>query len=91
MVEAEHDLVVLSVGLLPVPEICHVFKGENLELDEFSYIKQVEADISPAKTSIKGVFVAGAASGPKDIPDSIIQAGSAAAEASAYLKQMKKE
>ena len=87
---AEHDLVVLSVGLLPNPEIARIFKEEKLELDEFFYIKQVEEDLSPARTSIEGVFVAGTAAGPKDIPDSILTAGAASAEVAAYIESRRR-
>jgi len=84
--EAEHDLVVLSVGLLPIPEIASIFKDNELELDEFHYIRLIDEDLSPAKTSIEGVFVAGTAYGPKDIPDSILSAGAASAEVTAYIE-----
>jgi heterodisulfide reductase subunit A-like polyferredoxin len=35
------------------------------------------------------VFVAGAASGAKDIPDSILHAGAAVAQAAAHLEKVK--
>ncbi len=88
---AEHDLVVLSVGLLPNPEISRIFKDMELSLDEHFYIKQVDQDKAPARTSIEGVFVAGTASGPMDIPDSILSAGAASAEAAAYIESSKEE
>ena len=84
--EAEHDMVVLSVGILPNSEISSSFKNEKLELDEYNYLMQVKKLTSPAKTTIKGVFVAGTASGPMDIPDSILSAGDASAEATSYLR-----
>ncbi len=87
---AEHDLVVLSVGILPNPEIAKIFKEEKLELDQFFYIKQVDEDLSPARTSIEGVFVAGTAAGPKDIPDSILTAGAASAEVAAYIESRRR-
>lgn len=64
-----------------------MFKGSVLELDQFNFVKQIDELVSPALTSIEGVFVAGAASGPKDIPDSILSAGSAAAEVAGYLNR----
>ena len=64
-----------------------MFKGEILELDDFSFVKQIDELVSPALTSIEGVFVAGAASGPKDIPDSILSAGCAASEVAGYLNR----
>jgi heterodisulfide reductase subunit A2 len=84
--EKEHDLVVLSVGLLANSAITGVFKNETLEIDASNYIKQPNLLQSPALTSINGVFVAGTASAPMDIPDSIMSAGAAAAEACGYLK-----
>jgi heterodisulfide reductase subunit A-like polyferredoxin len=86
--EAEHDLVVLSVGILPNNTVASLFKNRSLELDKFNYIKQVDELLSPAKTSIDGVFIAGAASGPLDIPDSILSAGCASAEAASYIRSI---
>lgn len=65
-----------------------MFPVQPLELDKFNFVKQADELISPALTSIPGVFVAGAASGPKDIPDSILSAGCAASEVASYLNSM---
>ena len=46
-------------------------------------------DIDPGRTSIPGVFVAGTASGAKDITDSILHAGAAAAQVAAHLESQK--
>ncbi len=83
--EAKHDLVVLSVGVIPNKDIPKMFTDQILQLDDFGFVKQVDELVNPALTTIKGVFVAGAASGPKDIPDSILSAGCAASEVAAYL------
>jgi len=87
--EAEHDLVVLSVGILPDQIPDHLFKTKALAKDPFNYVKQVDELSNPAKTSINGVFVAGAASGPMDIPDSILSAGAASAETATYIRRLK--
>ncbi len=79
---AEHDLVVLSLGLLPgwTPGgRCTLGMGPD------NFIKTVKPKLAPTLTDLSGVFVAGAASGPKDIVDSIAEAGAAAMEASCYL------
>jgi len=89
LVKETHDLVVLSVGFLPNPEIAEIFKNEKLELDEYGWIKPVNEDVNPVQTSIGGVFVAGCALGPKDIPDSIVEAGAAASQCAAYLKEVR--
>jgi heterodisulfide reductase subunit A len=51
------------------------------------FIRAIEPKLAPCRTDQEGVFVAGAVAGPKDIPDSIIEAGAAALEAAAYLRR----
>jgi len=79
---AEHDLVVLSLGLVPGwdPEGRCV-----LDTAEDKFIKSVKPKTAPTLSALEGVFAAGAAAGPKDIVDSIVEAGAAAMEASRYL------
>jgi heterodisulfide reductase subunit A2 len=79
---AEHDLVVLALGMLPgwAPrDRCALETGTD------NFIKTVKPKLAPTLTTLDGVFVAGAAAGPKDIVDSIVEAGAAAMEASRYL------
>ena len=87
LLEAEHDLVILSVGVLPNEGVNSLFENKKLQLDPFRFVGQSDLLASPAKTSIEGVFVAGTATGPMDIPDSILSAGAASSEAISYLIQ----
>ncbi len=84
--EAEHDLVVLSIGVLPNTEAKMMFDSPTIELDKFNFIKQSDELVCPPKTNIEGVFVAGTSSGPMDIPDSILSAGSASACSANYIR-----
>lgn len=84
--EAEHDLVVLSVGIQSNTEFSEMFGNGGIEADDFNYIKQVDELCCPAKTSIDGIFVAGTAAGPMDIPDSILSAGAASSETASYIR-----
>jgi heterodisulfide reductase subunit A len=52
------------------------------------FIHTVSPKLAPTLTTEEGVFAAGAATGPKDIVDTIIEAGAAAMEASRYLMNM---
>jgi heterodisulfide reductase subunit A len=86
VVTRDHDLVVLSLGMLPEwnPDgVCPV------STDTDAFIKTIRPKISPALTDMEGVFVAGVAAGPKDIVDTIVEAGAAAMEASNYLNDLK--
>ena len=84
--ETEHDMVVLAVGVRPNDEAAHLFAEGELRLDDFGWVGEADEDVNPGATNIPGVFVAGAASGVKDIPDSILHAGGAAAQAAAHLE-----
>jgi heterodisulfide reductase subunit A len=85
VVERKHDLVVLSVGLLPGYNPQGVY---GVSIAEDGFVNLPSANFAPSLTSQEGIFVAGTASGPMDIVDSIMTAGSAAAEASAYLRAL---
>ena len=87
VVEREHDLVILSLGMVPgwTPQgICSV----SCDTDRF--IKSSMPQIAPTITDMAGVFVAGVAAGPKDIVDTIAEAGAAAMEASKYMTALGK-
>ena len=81
-VERKFDLVVLSLGLLPDWDPDGIMK---IQKDSEGFIEMAEPKIAPGLTNMNGVFVAGAAAGPKDIVDSIVEAGSAAMKASMHL------
>jgi heterodisulfide reductase subunit A len=93
IVEAEYDMVVLAVGVQPNRDAERLFgiaadglDPAGLEFDEYHYVAEPDEDMNPGKTSIPGVFVAGTASGAKDIADSIVHAGAAVAQAAAHLE-----
>jgi heterodisulfide reductase subunit A len=86
---AEHDLVVLAVGVAPNPAAQALFESGELALDDASFVLEPSEDLDPGRTSIDGVFVAGAAAGARDIPDSILHAGAAAIQAAAYVEKVR--
>jgi len=76
VVEEEFDLVVLSVGLSPSEKIQQLGRRLGLKLNEYGFC---QTDVfSPVKTSRAGIYVCGAFQGPKDIPETVIQASGAA-------------
>jgi heterodisulfide reductase subunit A-like polyferredoxin len=86
IVEAEYDMVVLAVGVQPNREVEQLFAGAGIAFDDYHYVAEPNDDIDPGLTSIPGVFVAGTASGAKDIADSIVHAGAAVAQVAAHLE-----
>lgn len=87
--EAEFDLVVLAVGVQPNLDTRGLFSAGDLRHDAHYYVEEVEPELNPGRTSIPGVFVAGAASGAKDIPESILHAGAAVAQAAAHVERLR--
>jgi heterodisulfide reductase subunit A len=90
MQKAEHDLVVLTVGFMPNTEVFKLYTGGSLDADEFNYVKEIDPVSEPCKTNIPGLFAAGALLGARDIPDTVLHAGAAAAQASAYIESTRK-
>jgi heterodisulfide reductase subunit A-like polyferredoxin len=88
--KVEHDLVVLSVGLLPNPEALKLFGDEKLQVDPYGYVGEIDEDVNPGKTSIDGVFVAGTSSAARDIPDTILHSGGAVMQAAAYVEDRRR-
>jgi heterodisulfide reductase subunit A len=84
---AVHDLVVLAVGLLPDNEVLKAFEGVTIHTDELGFVKVDPED--PVRTNVEGVFAAGCITGPKDIPDTILEAAAAAMRCAAFLKEVK--
>jgi heterodisulfide reductase subunit A len=80
---------VLSTGFMPNTDYRKFFTGGDLESDEFLYVREPAGLTSPGRTAVEGVFAAGTATGPMDIPDSILHAGAAASQAAAYIEKVR--
>jgi heterodisulfide reductase subunit A-like polyferredoxin len=85
MVSEEFDLVVLSVGLEPARDHDEIAKVFGIDLNSYGFAKT--STFTPLQTSRSGVFVSGAFSGPKDVPETVAQGSAAAAEASSLLSE----
>ena len=85
----EHDLVVLAVGLLPNTAPFGLYKGGELQADDFGYVCEVDPVMEPGTTNVAGLYLAGTVSGARDIPDTVLHSGAAATQVSAYLERMR--
>jgi heterodisulfide reductase subunit A2 len=79
------DMVVLSVGLEPQTDAQDVRRMFNISCASEGWFLERHPKLAPVSTFTGGVYIAGACQGPKDIPDSVAQAGAAAAEALALI------
>jgi len=76
----EADMVTLATAMVPKTGVAETL---GLKVDNYGFLKSGE---HPVLSSKPGVFIAGAAEGPRDISDSVAMASSAAAHVSAALR-----
>jgi len=86
-VKEAYDLFVLSVGLQTGPAAIKMAQNLGITLDKYNFAKTTS--FNPVATSKPGIFAAGAFQGPKDIPQSVTEASSAAMEAAAGLTSVR--
>jgi heterodisulfide reductase subunit A len=79
IIETEFDLVVISTGLQLSKSSDTIIDSLKLSKSSDGFIKEAHLKYRPVDTLIEGVFVAGTAQGPKDIPDTVAQASASAA------------
>jgi heterodisulfide reductase subunit A len=77
------DMLVLSVGLEVAPEVVELGKTLGVELNANKFADT--SSFTPVSTSRDGIYVCGAFQGPKDIPQSVMEASASAAAASELL------
>ena len=78
-IEDVFDMVVLSVGMSPVEGAASLAEKMGIELNPHGYAKT--GSLSPVSTSREGIYVCGTFQEPKDIPQSVMEASAAVAEA----------
>ncbi|MDR1573900.1 MAG: FAD-dependent oxidoreductase [Clostridiales Family XIII bacterium] len=78
---ADYDLIVLATGFRSNPAAAELFDKVGIKTDRYGFVS-CDAFSAPA-TSVCGIFACGAASGPKDIPETVAEAGAAASAAAA--------
>lgn len=83
--EHELDMVVLSVGLKPSDDLKHLTGIINISQTADGFVMEAHPKLRPVDAPTPGIFFAGSVEAPKDIKDSVTQAGAAVARASILL------
>ncbi|HMK33459.1 MAG TPA: CoB-CoM heterodisulfide reductase HdrA2 [Desulfomonilaceae bacterium] len=81
------DMVVLSVGIKPHKDAPVLQRLLNLSTDTDGFYMEAHPKLRPVDTTSGGVFLAGAAEGPKDIKDSVTQASAASSRANILMSK----
>ncbi len=69
--EREFDLVVLSIGMSPPADSKLIASLFKVTLDKDKFFLEAHIKLRPFDTAVKGIFIAGSCSGPKDVEESI--------------------
>jgi len=79
------DLLILMVGMIRSEGTKFLISELNLDTNSSNFINPTDEHLLPNNTNVKGVFVAGTATSPKSISDTIADARSAAFFIHQYL------
>jgi len=87
------DWIVLSTPLIPHKDSIILARTLKIPLSPDGFLMEAHLKLRPVDTQMDGIFLAGASTGPKDIPESIVSAKAAAARAGILManKRMRTE
>lgn len=85
-VEVMADMVVLATAMVPSGD-GDLARSLRVPTDSYGFFQEVHPKLRPAETLTAGVFIAGSAQSPKDIPDTVAQASAAASKALEMLSR----
>jgi heterodisulfide reductase subunit A len=81
--EETFDMVVLSIGLEIGRDAIQLAETIGIELDQYHFVRS--DSFHPVATSVPGIFACGVFTGPKDIPQSVMEASAAACASTGKL------
>ncbi len=86
-VEIDADMVVLAMAMEPAKGARELAKKLKIAVDKDGFLSEAHPKLKPVESVTSGMFLAGAAQAPKDIPEAVAQASGAAAKAITILSQ----
>ena len=79
-IEIRADLVVLATGVTSADGARELAQKLRVGFDKYGFFTEAHPKLRPVETNTPGVFLAGTCQAPKDIPDTVSQAGAAASK-----------
>ena len=86
-IEVDADMVVLALATRPSKGAEELARKLKIAMDKDGFLSEAHPKLRPVESITAGMFLAGAAQAPKDIPEAVAQASGAAAKAIAILSQ----
>jgi len=88
-IEIDADMVVLAMAMRPSKGASELAKKLKIAMDKDGFLAEAHPKLRPVESVTSGIFLAGAAQAPKDIPEAVAQASGAAVKAVSILSQDK--
>ena len=88
-IKTETDLIVLATAIEPVKSVRNIAGLLSASIDTNNFMTEAHPKLRPVESPTAGVFLAGACQGPKDIPETVSQAGATAAKVIGLLAKDK--
>ena len=82
-------MVVLAAAIEPNPDVRKIATMLTASIDTNNFLPESHAKLRPVESPTAGVFLSGVCQGPKDIPETVAQAGAAAVKAIGLLAKDK--
>lgn len=83
----ESDLVILSTAIIPSQGVAELARKVGVEIGRDGFVEELDAKSRLTETNIDGIFACGCATGPKDIPESVVDAAAAAIKAGERMRR----
>jgi heterodisulfide reductase subunit A len=87
LIEVEADLVVLATATVPRADAQELGQLLRIATDEHGFFNEAHPKLRPVESLTAGIFLAGAAQFPKDIPETVAQASGAASKVLSLFSQ----
>lgn len=84
-IEIKADLVVLALAIVGKEDSKEIAKLLKVAVDDGGFLKEAHPKLKPVEALSRGIYFAGCAQAPKDIPSSVAQASAAASKAITLL------
>lgn len=83
------DMVVLATAIEPNPDVRKIATMLTASIDTNNFLTEAHPKLRPVESPTAGVFLSGVCQGPKDIPETVAQAGAAASKVIGLLAKNK--
>ncbi len=86
-VEIKADMVVLATAGIAQHDAEDIAQRLHVSYDEYKFLAEAHPKLRPVDSNTAGIFLAGACQSPRDIPETVSQAGGSASKVLALFSQ----